>query len=214
MQPQFNPCFLPRNNRWRFWNAARIFSAKASGNATLSIQNATALLHDGKATPAETTSSPLFLEITSEGTVTPFPRAQDPDPPELFSPQIASDPDIFNGAHFLVFSTTDKGLGIDHFEVQEEPQTHSLKYVFRAVQWKNAESPYILEDQSLQNTIYVKAIDKAGNSRVVSIPPINGVSWYYNLFWIAFIVILIISGAVTGIRFIWNQYRNTQFPIE
>ena len=39
-------------------------------------------------------------------------------------------------------------------------------------EWKKAAMPYLLEDQNLESTIKVRAIDKAGNERYVEyVPP-------------------------------------------
>ena len=79
--------------------------------------------------------------------------------PEEFKPEIGRDPAIFEGKYFLSFATVDKMSGIDHYEIIE---TRDKKQDI----WKKVESPYLLEDQSLQSKILVKAVDKAGNERI------------------------------------------------
>jgi hypothetical protein len=37
--------------------------------------------------------------------------------------------------------------------------------------WQAGESPYLLDDQTLHSKILVKAKDKAGNEKIVEIPP-------------------------------------------
>lgn len=80
--------------------------------------------------------------------------------PEPFVLEIRKDEDIFEGRYFLVFSTTDKQTGIDHFEIKEGEK-----------EWKKGKSPYLLEDQELESLIKVKAIDKAGNERISEASP-------------------------------------------
>ena len=87
----------------------------------------------------------------------------DTDPPEDFTPFVASDPTIFDRKFFLVFSATDKGVGIDHYEVREGFWS----------EYERAESPYLLKDQSLGKFISIKAIDKYGNKRLVEIKAQN-----------------------------------------
>jgi len=58
-----------------------------------------------------------------------------------------------DGKYFLVFSTQDKGSGVDHYEVREG----------RFGGFSEVSSPYILKYQSLDKKIFVKAIDKFGN---------------------------------------------------
>lgn len=85
---------------------------------------------------------------------------KDKIPPERFNIEIRQDPLLFEGKYLIVFFTTDKQSGIDHYEVKEGN--------FR---WEKAESPYLLKDQSLKSEIKVKAVDKAGNERVEKIKP-------------------------------------------
>jgi hypothetical protein len=98
----------------------------------------------------------------SEKTV--FRAMIDSVPPEEFKPEIGRDPAIFEGKYFLSFATVDKMSGIDHYETLE---TRDKKQDI----WKKVESPYLLEDQSLQSKILVKAVDKAGNEKISEIIP-------------------------------------------
>ena len=66
----------------------------------------------------------------------------------------------------MVFATIDKTSGVDYYEVKEG------KHDFQ-----RAESPYLLEDQSLRSKISVRAVDKAGNERIAEIIPPFKVSW-------------------------------------
>jgi len=84
----------------------------------------------------------------------------DSTPPEDFKPEIGRDPAIFEGKYFLSFATIDATSGVDYFEVKEGKRD-----------FKRAESPYLLEDQSLESKILVKAVDKAGNERIAEIIP-------------------------------------------
>ena len=63
----------------------------------------------------------------------------------------------------MAFSTTDPQSGIDHYEILEGSDTV----------WHNATSPYRLTDQSLSSNIYIRAVDGAGNFRVVELPAEN-----------------------------------------
>lgn len=109
--------------------------------------------------------------------------------PEDFSPIIESDPLIFEGQYFLVFSAIDKGSGIDHYEVREG-----------GGKWVIAESPYLLSDQNLFSDIFVRAVDKAGNTRTVKIPAKNVKSekpvpktQVFLAFFIAIIIIILLK---------------------
>ena len=111
----------------------------------ITFQDVHASQNDGKGTE----TGIRFLITTSD-------MPTDTDPPESFVPVVGSSPDLFDGAHFLAFSTTDKGSGIDHYEVREG----------RFGSYVVATSPYKILHQRLDHTLYVKAIDRAGNVRV------------------------------------------------
>lgn len=109
----------------------------------------------------------------------------DKRPPEPFTIELHSRPDIFSGGYYAIFSTVDKQSGLDRYEILEirpdeeldiTPESTWLDWVLGrerpAPAWLLAEMPYLLHDQSLQSIIKVKAIDKAGNERMVEyIPP-------------------------------------------
>ncbi|HHE65575.1 MAG TPA: hypothetical protein ENL09_06080 [Bacteroidetes bacterium] len=94
------------------------------------------------------------------------------------------DPNIYDGKYFIVFSTVDKQTGLDHYEILEitpeelekiKKEDGGIANFFNKLfgkweeksSWKEGESPYLLADQSLGSVIKVKAIDKAGNERLV-----------------------------------------------
>ena len=89
--------------------------------------------------------------------------------PEEFKPEISRDPNVFENKWFLIFATQDKGLGVDHYEVCEKKKKCVV-----------AESPYLLQNQDLDEEIVVKAVDKNGNERVTAIPSQKPRVWYKN----------------------------------
>ncbi|MBZ9571772.1 hypothetical protein KJA15_00300 [Patescibacteria group bacterium] len=100
-------------------------------------------------------------------------------PPEPFEIEVRQDPLIFEEKYFIIFSTTDKQTGMSYYEIKEEGKD-----------WDEAQSPYLLEDQSLQSEILVKAVDKAGNERIAEyMPPVKPKPSPYR------IIILILIGA-------------------
>jgi hypothetical protein len=94
-------------------------------------------------------------------------------PPEKFSISVQKDDVAFNGDFFVAFNTTDKQTGIDHYEIMEEPSSQIAAFDWGRADapWKEARSPYILKDQSLNSIIRVKAIDKAGNEYIATLVP-------------------------------------------
>jgi hypothetical protein len=104
---------------------------------------------------------------------------KDKIPPEDFKPEIVK----INNKYYLAFSTKDKNSGIDHYDVLEKPQAKSLLKSIIA-KWVKTNSPYLLKNQSLSSNIEVRAVDKAGNERIVKLQDTYSLPWYKNyLIW-------------------------------
>jgi len=155
------------------------FLAKKEGSGLIEIQNAKTLLNDGKGAEAKLKIFNFQFSIFKESPAIQslVPKIKDLEPPEDFKPEIASDPTIFDGKYFLVFATQDKGSGIAGYAVHESIRKKDVTQR-NAQKWQEAESPYVLKDQKLRSWIYVKAVDKAGNERIVSLPPKYPLKWY------------------------------------
>ena len=140
----------------------------ASGNVTIGVATATVLANDGMGSALPVTLADEVISVNSSthtGSSTEVNYA--PAIPEIFTPIVMSDPNLFNGKYSLVFSTVDKGSGIDHYEVLEVA-TNPFLHV--APSWQVATSPYLLEDQSLSSNIYVRAVNRTGGFLVVELP--------------------------------------------
>ena len=141
-------------------------------------------------------SSPVntWLEAVKEDTLAP----------ELFDIILVKGPSVGSGKHYIVFSTTDKQSGIDHYEVLEtDPERFGfLTWVPRESHWVRGESPYVLRDQELRSKILVKAVDKNGNERVIEYtPPLSLLAVLtYPAFLVPILALLVgVVGAVLGI---------------
>ena len=184
-----------------------VFSAKSIGSGAITFDNvANVLLNDGKGTQASLKTSPFKFSISKAGsavqsTVEPI---KDVEPPEDFTSEVVQNSTMFDGKYFLVFAAQDKGSGIDYYEVYEtKNETKNLTNV----KWNTAESPYVLQDQSLQSFIYVKATDKAGNKKIETVQPRYSAKWY-KIWWIWFIII--IAGIIIGYfikKFLWKRKK-------
>ena len=163
-----------------------IFKVKESGGERFSAQtkfldNSQVFLNDGFGTPAKLSTKRAVFSIFP-GTPGTSKREwleeleQDKIPPEPFEIGISQDPLIFEGKHFIAFSTTDKQTGIDYYEVKEGKKD-----------WQRFVSPYLLEDQSLESIIKVKAVDKAGNERIAQYPSLGTPLLYW-------IIVLVLMG--------------------
>lgn len=168
-----------------------IFAPKEKNEGRIEFSGIRALKNDGLGTPADVSTRPLEFEI-AEADLAPEEsieiKTRDYEPPESFAPEIARDESMFGGKWFLVFATQDKGSGIGRYEVKEQKRARIWK------KWETAESPYVLKDQELRSHIFIKAVDKAGNSRVETILPRNPLKWYENyLIWGIIILIIMLS---------------------
>jgi len=168
-------------------------------------ENSYVLLHDGLGTKASLITQGAIVSILSG--IPEFPRQEwqellkgDTTVPEPFIIMLEQNPVVFEGKYFITFSTTDKQTGIAHYEIQEGEK-----------EWKRADSPYLLEDQGLSDTIRVKAVDKAGNEYIAEYVPVVG----KNKLLFYLIIILIIS---IGAGLIWlkkkKQCKDSGLPYD
>lgn len=142
-----------------------VFKVKEGGAGDLKLaeikflETSEVFLNDGLGTKANLSFKRLDLKITGSASQTGDEwreeKASDIIPPEPFTIEIVADPKVFEGRYFAVFNASDKQTGVDHYEVRENNGS-----------WIKAESPYLLKDQSLKNSLEVKAVDKAGNERL------------------------------------------------
>lgn len=153
-------------------------SASTTDRASLIVLPETqVILHDGQGTIAPlTVQGADFTLLQATGTpsnVWLSDVKRDTIMPEFFDITLVTGPSVGNNRHYIAFSTIDKQSGIDHYEILEtDPDRFGiLTWVPRDAYWVRGESPYILRDQNLHSKIMVKAIDKAGNERVVEYTP-------------------------------------------
>ena len=156
------------------------FKAEKEGAAVLSFdkEKTKVYLHTANGIEDSLELSELRLPIV-KGKENIGVEIPDNVPPEWFAPEISQDPNIFDNKYFLVFATQDKNSGIDHYEVCEGNKTKCVI----------AESPYLLQNQKLNQKIFVKAIDKSNNERMAMVEPRYPLKWY-ELWWIWGIIIL------------------------
>ncbi|HEY4495951.1 MAG TPA: hypothetical protein VJC04_01150 [Candidatus Paceibacterota bacterium] len=162
-----------------------IFRTKKIGSDSLKFENGLALQNDGIGTKVPLKSEAFVFSVSNKvkASGSEYLIINDTEPPNSFQPFIGNDPTLFTGKYFLVFTAQDKGGGIDHYEVREGFWDR----------YQKADSPYLLEDQSLKKRIYIKAIDKSGNERIVILAPLKPAWWYQYLIIIGIIFLIIIS---------------------
>ena len=137
-----------------------------------------AYLNDGQGTQANLVAYGTKINLSKtggQGIINPWKEVVDEDAilPEEFSIALEKDRVAFGGKYYIAFNTQDKQTGIDHYELMEQPLAEFGTFVWGRADapWITARSPYVLEDQSLNSIIRVKAIDKAGNEYIATLVP-------------------------------------------
>lgn len=151
-----------------------------SGSSTATVEfspETTAYLNDGFGTTAPLALYGASIDLSkTAGTVLQDPWREavvtDILPPEPFSITLERIPSE-TGKYHIIFNTTDKQTGIDQYQVMEEPFTKIAAFEWGRADapWIVSRSPHVLDDQSLNSTIRVKAIDKAGNEYIATLLP-------------------------------------------
>lgn len=171
-----------------------VFVPRETGNTRLEFGPVDMFRNDGNGSKIEVKKSSFIANIDNNS-VASVQNKEDIEPPENFKPEVALSEDMFDGKYFLVFATQDKGVGIERYEVKEGFWGKYLK----------AESPYMLEGQKLNKKIYIKAIDKNGNERVVGFNPGNKSNSYQ---YIILLVIIILFIMFVTFKKRWNHGGN------
>lgn len=137
-----------------------VFKAMSAGSVKISLTDVAVLRNDGVGTKEVTVAQPLSLVIAQKATGG-FTEPADTFPPEPFSVYLGEDTQLFNGEKYLVFTTVDKGSGMDFYEVAEK------RFPFIPLAWQKTDSPYRMSNQYLTSDVYLKAVDRVGNERVI-----------------------------------------------
>ena len=111
-----------------------------------------AILNDGAGTPAK-----------ASFTIAPAEIAEDNAPPEPFLIAVSKSREIFDGRLFASFAAQDKGTGVSYYE-------YAATWLGRPseTEWLKAQSPLLLPASGAYKNIYIRAVDGAGNYRVIS----------------------------------------------
>jgi len=175
-----------------------VLKLQKAGQITLTPDNFSVYLNDGKGTKDGVSVKNLVIDVLPKKLDSRSRDdwndviSNDKTPPEPFEITTGKDPAIFDNQHFISFFTTDAESGVAYYEVQEGERD-----------FIRAESPYLLQDQTLNSIIKVRAVDKAGNKRIVELLPIAPAKPFYKniMFWL---IVLSILGAA---YLIWRIIR-------
>lgn len=177
-----------------------LFRAKATGTANMALADVEVLRNDGEGGEEPVTLKPLALSIGPRP-LGGYAEPSDTTSPESFTAYLGNDPQLFGGRNYLVFIAVDKDSGIDHYAVAESRLPPFLHFLFPLF-WNITEAPYVIADQNLTSTLYVKAVDRAGNERLGIYPP-------RHLFTAYEIVVLLVI--LLGVVLFWQRGRGRRF---
>jgi hypothetical protein len=169
-----------------------IFKANTTGTITFDYAELQALLNDGLGSEDTVTQKKLSITITPliNASVEQKIISLDREPPDIFFPEVVRNQNLFDGDNTLIFKTEDKQSGIDHYNVLEKVTYNFFGREYSFGIWKQATSPYRLDDQKRHSEIFVRATDRQGNERIVRLPAQSPVRWYENrLIWSIIIVL-------------------------
>ncbi|MCX6788249.1 MAG: cohesin domain-containing protein [Candidatus Kaiserbacteria bacterium] len=166
-----------------------LFRAKAAGTAEVSLAGSEVLRNDGVGGIEPVTVHPLALAIGSKSSGG-YVETPDLVPPESFTAYLGDDPQLFDGRKYLVFMAVDKISGIDHYMLAES-RVPSFLHSFFPPSWQRTISPYAMADQNLTSTVYLKAVDRAGNERVTIFPLSHLVTVYEMLSLLGILLIVV-----------------------
>jgi hypothetical protein len=144
----------------------RIRSSDANNNISIDSELSRTLLNDGLGTEGTLfvpEPIPLPEDLRSAG------GKSDVTPPPEFLPEITTIPTEEGEKRAIVFSVEDAGVGIDRYEIAFSKER--IDPLTAALSWRSLENPYILNEAESRGFVYIRAIDKAGNSRYEVIPP-------------------------------------------
>lgn len=170
------------------------FEARERGTATFNFENTEVLLNDGEGTADVVTAADASVEVRADAPARAEPYLTDRNPPETFTPVLAQNEEVEDGKWFVAFVTHDKGTGVSHYTVYE---SRSARTAIGEDEWKDAVSPYVLRDQSRRSYVYVRAVDSAGNERVVELAPMRRAHGWAD----------VALGLVILIVFVWVPLR-------
>jgi|CXWL01.1.fsa_nt_gi hypothetical protein len=178
-----------------------LFRTKTSGVAHVSLKEIEVLRNDGAGGKEPVITRPLALTIGSSSTGGGYTESVDEIPPESFTIYQGNDSQLFDGRNYLVFMAVDKNSGVDHYAVAES-RVPAFLASFLPLSWSIATSPYVVADQQQTSTVYIKAVDRAGNERIHVFPPQRLFTGYEKAALLSILIVVV---------FLWQMVWGRRF---
>ncbi len=183
-----------------------VFLAKGEGEAKIDfLDGFLVFLDNGQGTSISPWLNPILLNISKRSAQLPVPVKdewrdlvdKDEILPEFIEAVISNDPRIFDNQYFVSFLAIDEDSGVAYYEIKED----DLNFV-------RTESPYLLQDQSLGSTIQIKAVDKSGNERIITISVLSTLESFYKTY------LIWVLGVLLGLTLIFALWRLIQAKLK
>ncbi len=172
-----------------------VFKAAKKGDAHLSFGSDTgAYQNDGKGTAAKLSLPELSFSIgTPSGTPRTVNLEEDVSPPESFTPVVSSGELFGLTGSVLVFTTQDKNSGIVRYDIARSYYKRANE---NSLSWSMTASPYLLIPGDSTQYLYVRAVDRAGNTRMEVVPPQEFSVIAFMLAWWWILLLVAMAGLV------------------
>ena len=175
-----------------------VFKAVEKGTGRIFFgSDTTAYQNDGKGTAATLSLPTLSFSIgTPSGTPHTVNLEEDVSPPESFTPVVSSGEPFGLRGSVLIFTAQDKNSGIARYDIA---RSYFQQAKESSLTWIVTSSPYVLASGDNTRYLYVRAVDRAGNTRVEIVPPQEFsiiafmLAWWPVLIGVAIVVILLIQ---------------------
>lgn len=177
-----------------------VFKAVQKGNARLSFGSDTAAYqNDGKGTAAKLSIPTLSFSIGDpSGASRTVSLEEDVSPPEAFTPMISPGEPFGLDGLVLVFTTQDKNSGIERYDVARSYRRQAKE---GSLSWDMTSSPYLLSSDDSTRYLYIRAVDRAGNTRVEIFPPQKFSIIAFTLAWGVLLSVGVMGLVILFIRF-------------
>lgn len=147
-----------------------VFKAVRAGNAQLSFGNdSVAYRNDGLGTPTALSLHTDAVRIyDASGALRSADIAPDITAPDPFTPEVVSGTLFGFKGRTLVFTAQDGDSGIAGYEIARSYLGGARE---DTLSWSPTNSPYSFAQGDSIRHLYVRAIDRAGNTRIAEVPP-------------------------------------------
>ena len=166
-----------------------VVKGKIVGEVILSVLVDTLIEHSKNQRNIPVLAKTLKINIVEKNVYEKI-APSDNEPPEVFNPVIVKSDFISSTGYGLVFQTRDADSGVDHYEIK-----------IGNSEFFKADSPYALDKSNIHSIMYVRAIDRNGNERIVKVVSSDRSGQFTNIYYITIFVAMLFT------FFIYKEWR-------